>query len=150
MANGIAMRALQLATDFASTRWQFGQPIRDFQAIRLLLGQMDAELEASRRTTYWAAREKDAGRDLRRAASIAKYVATEACFRVVDMAVQVHGGAGVMRIRDRTSLPRLPHTTDLRGHIPGPAHHHRSRTPGPLRAHGDVSRLIHPPHSENH
>lgn len=97
MANGIAMRALQLAAGFSTSRVQFGQPIREFQAIQLLLGEMDASLEASRLTAFWAAEAKDVGRDVRREAAIAKYLATETCFRVVDAAVQVHGGAGYMR-----------------------------------------------------
>ena len=71
--------------------------IREFQAIQLLLGEMDAALEASRLAAFWAATAKDAGGDVRRAASIAKYLATEACFRVVDAALQVHGGAGYLR-----------------------------------------------------
>jgi alkylation response protein AidB-like acyl-CoA dehydrogenase len=97
MANGIAMRALQLAEEFASTRMQFQSKIRDFQAIQLMLGEMDACLEAARLTTWWAASEKDAGVELRRAGSIAKWTATESCFAVVDMALQVHGGTGFMR-----------------------------------------------------
>lgn len=99
MANGIAMRALQLAAEFAASREQFGRPIRDFQAIQLLLGEMDASLEASRLTAFcfWAAEAKDARQDVRRQAAIAKYLATETCFRVVDAAVQVHGGTGYMR-----------------------------------------------------
>lgn len=96
MANGIARRALDLACAYAGTRRGFGHPIADFQAIQLLLGQMDAELEAARRTTTWAAEERDRGVDLRRAGSIAKYIATETCGRVVDAALQVHGGAGYM------------------------------------------------------
>lgn len=97
MANGIALRALDLASEFASQRTQFGQPIDQFQAIQLLLGQMDADLEAARQTAWWAASARDAGEDLRRPGSIAKYVATETCHRVVDAALQVHGGAGYLR-----------------------------------------------------
>lgn len=97
MANGIAMRALQLAMEFASQREQFGQPIRSFQAVSLLLGEMDARLEASRMTAFGAAEMKDAGRDVRREAAIAKYIASETCFAVVDSAMQVHGGMGYMR-----------------------------------------------------
>jgi acyl-CoA dehydrogenase len=97
MANGIALRAFDLARAFAADRRQFGRPIADFQAIQLLLGQMDAELQAARLTAWWAAEQRDQGGDLRRAGSIAKYLATETCFRVVDSALQVHGGAGYMR-----------------------------------------------------
>jgi alkylation response protein AidB-like acyl-CoA dehydrogenase len=97
MANGIAMRAWELARNYAHERTQFGKPIFEFQAIQLLLGEMDAQLAAARATADWAADAKDAGQDIRRHASIAKYIATEACAAIVDQAVQVHGGAGFMR-----------------------------------------------------
>jgi alkylation response protein AidB-like acyl-CoA dehydrogenase len=97
MANGISARALDLAREYASERVQFGRPIADFQAIQLLLGEMDARLAASRAVTRWAGELKDEGGDLRRVASIAKYVASEACTAVVDSALQIHGGAGFMK-----------------------------------------------------
>ncbi|EKT81092.1 acyl-CoA dehydrogenase family protein [Rhodococcus opacus] len=97
MANGIALRAWELGRSFAAERKQFGHPIAEFQAIQLLLGACDAQLVASRVTADWAADVKDAGADLRRAASVSKYVATEACFSIVDQTVQIHGGAGFMR-----------------------------------------------------
>lgn len=97
MANGIAMRALQLTTEFASRRVQFGRPIRDFQAIQLGLGRMDVAIEQGRLAALWAADLKDAGADVRRAGAIAKYVGTEGCFQAVDTAVQIHGGTGYMR-----------------------------------------------------
>ncbi|MBF6258344.1 acyl-CoA dehydrogenase family protein [Nocardia farcinica] len=97
MANGIALRAWELGRRYAAERKQFGHPIAEFQAIQLLLGACDAELVAARVTADWAADVKDAGQDLRRAASISKYTATEACFAIVDRVVQIHGGAGFMR-----------------------------------------------------
>ena len=97
MANGIALRAWELGRSYASERKQFGHPIAEFQAIQLLLGACDAQLVASRVTADWAADVKDTGADLRRAASVSKYVATEACFSIVDQTVQIHGGAGFMR-----------------------------------------------------
>ena len=97
MANGIAARALQIAMEFASSRRQFETPLREFQAIQLMLGEMDARLEAARVTASWAAAVKDSHGDLRRAGSIAKWTATEHCGQIVDMAVQIHGGAGFMR-----------------------------------------------------
>lgn len=97
MANGIALRAWELGREFAQERCQFGHPINQFQAIQLLLGECDARLVASRLTADWAADLKDADADLRRAASLAKYVATEACFSIVDHVLQIHGGAGFMR-----------------------------------------------------
>lgn len=97
MANGIAMRALQLAADYAAERRQFGRPIREFQAVQLLLAEMDVAVETGRLAAYRAATLKDAGADLRREAAIAKYVATENCFACVDRALQIHGGYGYMR-----------------------------------------------------
>jgi alkylation response protein AidB-like acyl-CoA dehydrogenase len=97
MANGIAMRALQLAADYAAERSQFGRPIRDFQAVQLLLAEMDVAVETGRLAAYRAAALKDRGADLRREAAIAKYVATENCFACVDRALQIHGGYGYMR-----------------------------------------------------
>ncbi|BAH52980.1 acyl-CoA dehydrogenase family protein [Rhodococcus opacus] len=97
MANGIALRAWELGRSYAAERKQFGHPIAEFQAIQLLLGACDAQLVSSRVTADWAADVKDTGADLRRAASVSKYVATEACFSIVDQTVQIHGGAGFMR-----------------------------------------------------
>lgn len=97
LANGIAMRALDLALSHATERVQFGRPIRDFQAIQLSLGKMDCLIESGRLVTYRAAVKKDTGADIRREASIAKYVASENAFQVVDAALQVHGGSGYMR-----------------------------------------------------
>ena len=97
MANGIAMRALQLAADYAAERRQFGRPIGDFQAVQLLLAEMDVAAETGRLAAYRAATVKDNGGDVRREAAIAKYVATENCFACVDRALQIHGGYGYMR-----------------------------------------------------
>lgn len=104
LASGVAMRALDLAASYASAREQFGRPIGDFQAIQLSLGRMDALVETARLATYSAARAKDAGQDIRRVASVAKYVASENCFAVVDMSMQIHGGYGYMR---ETEIERL-------------------------------------------
>jgi acyl-CoA dehydrogenase len=97
LANGIAMRAMDLAVGHATSRVQFGKQIRDFQAIQLSLGRMDTLIEASRLVTYQAAQLKDRGGDFRRAASLAKYVASENGFQVVDQSMQIHGGSGYMR-----------------------------------------------------
>lgn len=97
MANGISLRARDLAGDYAARREQFGRPIADFQAVQLLLGTCEAQLVPARLTADWAAGIKDTGADLRRASSLAKYVASEACSDIVDHAVQIHGGAGFMR-----------------------------------------------------
>lgn len=97
MATGLAARALTLAVDYARARRQFGRSIGEFQAIQLLLGEMLVLLRAARLSAWDAARRRDQGRDIRAAASIAKYLATENCFRIVDSALQIHGGSGYMR-----------------------------------------------------
>lgn len=97
MASGVAARALDLALGFAGSRRQFGRTIGEFQAIQLLVGEMVALLHGARLTAWDAAARRDRGEDIRTVASIAKYLATESCFRVVDSSLQIHGGAGFMR-----------------------------------------------------
>ena len=97
MASGVAARALDLALEFAGSRRQFGRTIGEFQAIQLLVGEMVALLHGARLTAWDAAARRDRGEDIRTVASIAKYLATESCFRVVDSSLQIHGGAGFMR-----------------------------------------------------
>ncbi|WUI02537.1 acyl-CoA dehydrogenase family protein [Spirillospora sp. NBC_00431] len=97
LANGVAMRALDLATGYASARVQFGRPIRELQAIQLLLAEIDALVQSGRLHAYNAAALRDRDRDVRRAGSIAKYVASENCFQSVDKALQIHGGYGYVK-----------------------------------------------------
>lgn len=94
IANGIGLRALDLAVGYATERVQFDGPIRDLQAIQLMLAEMDALVQTGRLHAYHAASVRDLGEDVRRAGAIAKYVASENCFRAVDTALQVHGGYG--------------------------------------------------------
>jgi acyl-CoA dehydrogenase len=97
LANGVALRALDLAVAYASERRQFGKALREFQLIQASLAEMDVRIELARIATYRAADIRDGGGDLRRAASIAKYAAAEACHWCVDRALQLHGGYGVIK-----------------------------------------------------
>ncbi|WP_067452039.1 acyl-CoA dehydrogenase family protein [Actinomadura macra] len=97
LANGVAMRALDLATGYASTRIQFGRPIRELQAIQLQLAEIDTLVQSGRLNAYHAAALRDRSEDVRRAGSIAKYVASENCFQAVDKALQIHGGYGYVK-----------------------------------------------------
>ncbi|QXJ25643.1 acyl-CoA dehydrogenase family protein [Actinomadura graeca] len=97
LANGVAMRALDLATGYASTRIQFGRPIRELQAIQLLLAEIDTLVRSGRLHAYHAAALRDRDEDVRREGSIAKYVASENCFQAVDKALQIHGGYGYVK-----------------------------------------------------
>ena len=104
-AVGIGQAAFDAALYYARKRIQFGSPIAKFQAIQLKLAEMSTELDAARALVYRAALLRDkGGSHVSRAASMAKFYATEAAFRVVDQAVQIHGGAGVLR---GTTVERL-------------------------------------------
>lgn len=97
-AVGLGQAALDLALAHARRRVQFGQPIAQFQAIQAKLADMATELRAARLLVYSAARLKDAGSArVTLESSMAKLFATEAAQRVVDQAVQIHGGEGVLR-----------------------------------------------------
>ncbi len=97
-ACGMAARAIAEAICYARERRQFGSAVADFQATRLALADMGAELDAARLLVYRAAWLFDAGEArIPREASMAKLVATEAAQRIVDRAVQIHGGMGVTK-----------------------------------------------------
>ena len=97
-AVGIGQAAFETALDYAKKRVQFGSPIARFQAIQFKLADMATELDAARALVYRAAILKDrGGENIPRAASMAKFYATEAAFRAVDQAVQIHGGIGVLQ-----------------------------------------------------
>jgi acyl-CoA dehydrogenase len=97
-ACGMAARALQEAVTYAGRRRQFGSPLSEFQATRMALADMATELDAARLLVYRAAWTKDRGAArVTRESSMAKLFATEAAQRIVDRAVQIHGGIGVTR-----------------------------------------------------
>ncbi|HEX2445924.1 MAG TPA: acyl-CoA dehydrogenase family protein, partial [Vicinamibacterales bacterium] len=97
-ACGLAARALAEARTRVSARKQFGGTIADFQATKMTLADMATELDAARLLVYRAAWLKDRGTPrITREASMAKLFATETAQRVVDRAVQLHGGLGVVR-----------------------------------------------------
>jgi len=96
-AAGMAGRALAEAVRHARRRSQFGRNLSRFQAIRFKIADMTTDLEAARLLVYQAARAHDRGDgDLRRKASMAKLFATEAAQRIVDQALQIHGGRGLV------------------------------------------------------
>ncbi len=96
-ACGMASRALAEALDHATTRQQFGKPLASFQLIQQKLGRMAIELTAARMLVYRAAYEKDMGAErITTEAAMAKAFATEAAQRIVDDAVQILGGRGVL------------------------------------------------------
>jgi alkylation response protein AidB-like acyl-CoA dehydrogenase len=104
MGLGLAQGAFDLASAYARERQQFGQPIGKFQAIQFQLADMATEIEAGRNLVYKAAWLKDQGRPFAQAAAIAKLYTGELANRVVNAAVQIHGGYGFM---DEYAISRL-------------------------------------------
>ena len=97
-AVGMGKTALDEALAYATKRVQFGVPIADQQGIKFKLAEMATELEAARLLVYNAAIKKDRNAsDVTLAASMAKLYATEASWSVIDQALQIHGGIGVMK-----------------------------------------------------
>jgi acyl-CoA dehydrogenase len=97
---GAMERLLSLAVDWATERFQFGQPIYDFEGVSFPLADSAADASAARLLTREAAVLSDAGADrkvVHAKASIAKLFASEAAWRCADRVVQVFGGRGYMR-----------------------------------------------------
>ena len=95
-ALGFARRALDEALAHTRSRTLFGQHLSDFQLTQATLGDMATDIDAAALLTYRAAwlRDVQGGRGTREAA-MAKLVATENAQRVIDRALQLHGGKGV-------------------------------------------------------
>jgi acyl-CoA dehydrogenase len=98
---GAATRALELSLTFANTRVQFGAPIVEHQAIEFMLADMAAELMAAKAMLYRVAWQAGRGgvsrKELHALTSAVKLVCSETAGRIVDKAVQIHGGRGYMR-----------------------------------------------------
>lgn len=119
-AVGLGRCARDDAVAYANEREQFDRPIKEFQAIRHKIAEMDTALEAARLLTYEAARREDAGEPTAKHASMAKYFASEAAVDIANEAVQIHGGTGyvtdtdVERLyRDAKVLPIYEGTTQI-------------------------------------
>ncbi|EKE43200.1 Acyl-CoA dehydrogenase [Oceaniovalibus guishaninsula JLT2003] len=96
MAVGQGQRMLDIATDYALERRQFGKPIGEHQLVQGLLADSQAELQAMRALVRRTAETFDREGKAILEASCAKYFCTEAVGRIADRALQVHGGAGYM------------------------------------------------------
>ncbi len=96
-AIGIARAALEESVQYARDRKQFNKPIGEFQAVQWKLANMKVELDAAHLLCMRAAWLKDQARPFSREASMAKLFASEASNRIVNHAVQIHGGYGYIR-----------------------------------------------------
>jgi len=95
---GRAQRAIQLASEWAASRKQFGQTIGKFQGVSFKLADMATECAAAELLTLQAAWKADQGTMTDQDAAMAKLYATEMVSRVTDQAIQIYGGMGLMSL----------------------------------------------------
>lgn len=95
-ALGFARRALDEALQRATTRRMFGGVLADFQLTQARLAQMATQIDSAALLTYRAAWQRDQGGSVTREAAMAKMTATENAQQVIDAAVQIWGGLGVV------------------------------------------------------
>jgi short-chain 2-methylacyl-CoA dehydrogenase len=94
LALGCARACLEMSVEYAGDRIAFDRPIGANQAIAFSLADLAVAVENSHNLTYKAAWLKDQGRDIGKAAAIAKLYTTEAAVAATRVATQVFGGAG--------------------------------------------------------
>jgi acyl-CoA dehydrogenase len=95
-ALGFARRALDEALAHTTQRQMFGHTLADFQLTQAKLAQMATGVDAAALLTYRAAWQRDQGRNVTKEAAMAKMTATETAQQVIDAAVQLFGGLGVV------------------------------------------------------
>jgi alkylation response protein AidB-like acyl-CoA dehydrogenase len=94
LALGIAKGAYEAALQYSQERYQFDQPISNFQGISFKLADMATEIQAAELLTLQACDLKNRGLQMTKEAAMAKYYASEVAVRVANEAVQVFGGYG--------------------------------------------------------
>jgi acyl-CoA dehydrogenase len=96
-AIGLAVRAQEMTIEWTKMRESFGKRLADHQGANWMLVENEQDIRTATLMVLNAAAAADAGRPFRTEAALAKIAATEAAFRVVDRAIQLHGGLGVSR-----------------------------------------------------
>lgn len=123
-AVGVARAALEAATEYARERTAFGKPLLARQGVSFKLAEMAMEIEAARLLVWRAADAVDRGADAGLYGSYAKAFAADTAMRAATEAVQVLGGAGVMRdqpvekwLRDAKVFQIVEGTSEIQRHI---------------------------------
>jgi len=123
-AVGIARAAFEYATEYARERRAFGKPLLSKQGVSFKLAEMAMQIEASRLLVWRAASALDEGRDAGLLGSYAKAFAADAAMRAATDAVQILGGAGIMRdhpvekwLRDAKVLQIVEGTSEIQRQI---------------------------------
>jgi acyl-CoA dehydrogenase len=94
---GIATKAQEMAIEYSKLRSTFGAPLSTRQAVQWMIVDNEIDIRTSTGLTLAAAEKADRGESFRLEAAMAKLVASEAAGRVVDRAIQIHGGYGVAK-----------------------------------------------------
>ena len=94
---GVAIRAHEMAIEYAKIRETFGAPLSHRQGIQWMLVENEIDLRQAKWMVLDAAAKADRGEPYRTESAIAKLVASEASGRVVDRSMQIHGGLGVAK-----------------------------------------------------
>ncbi len=94
---GVAIRAHEMAIEYAKIRETFGAPLSHRQGIQWMLVENEIDLRQAKWMVLDAAAKADRGEPFRTESAIAKLVASEASGRVVDRSMQIHGGLGVAK-----------------------------------------------------
>jgi acyl-CoA dehydrogenase len=94
---GVAVKAQEMAVEYAKIREVFGKPLSKHQGIEWMLVDNEMDIRQATMAVLHAAGRADRGEEFRTDAAVAKIVATEAAARVVDRAMQIHGGMGMTK-----------------------------------------------------
>ena len=97
LSQGISKGAYEAALKYSKERIQFGKPISSFQGISFKLSDMATEIQASELLIHKAASMKNNGEKVTTMGAMAKMYASEACVRISNEAVQIHGGYGYIK-----------------------------------------------------
>jgi acyl-CoA dehydrogenase len=123
-AVGVARAAFEHATEYARTREAFGKPLIAKQGISFKLAEMAMEIEAARLLVWRACAACDAGDDAGLLGSYAKAFAADTAMKTTTEAVQVLGGAGIMRdhpvekwLRDAKVFQIVEGTSEIQRHV---------------------------------
>lgn len=121
---GVAMAAFDMAVTYSKQRVQFNRPICKNQGIRWMISDMVVDLEAGKFLLLNAALKRNRGEKFSREAAIAKLYLSEMANRVVDKALQIHGGYGYIKeypiermYRDVRALTILQGTSQIQRNI---------------------------------
>jgi len=123
-AVGVARAAFEYATDYANERRAFGKPLLAKQGVSFKLADMAMQVEASRLLAWRAAAALETGGEAGLLGSFAKAFAADTAMAVTTDAVQILGGAGIMRdhpvekwLRDAKVLQIVEGTSEIQRHV---------------------------------